>query len=363
MDCLSHRVGRSAWMSICRCFNGENRPIEYNQMRVASVCPRLDIDCELIEHVHTVVGSYFDRFRLGDWHKSSHRLYHRSGSSWFARLIDLVGANDSLARNGSCVRWWCIYAMAIGRLGWHHFHNCSGHFDSHVCTWVTSLACCQRTHRRRWTFTEIPLQKLSTTRSRCMSSIWLLSETKFVSNFSLWFYYQTQSLAELHLSTLQREQEARFRKNLRNCSQANFAPMQSEGFRNSKWAGLFRPTGYKPMILLFFFFLIQQFSGIYITLFYAVTFLEVRMSTRKMHNPQFTNEILFQLQDIGTKVNPYQASIFVGVTRFIMSLINAWLLKRFKRRPLIMASTIGMTLCMGISGTFTKLIKDGNLFL
>lgn len=79
----------------------------------------------------------------------------------------------------------------------------------------------------------------------------------------------------MHLALLQREQEARFKKNMRNCSQANFAPMQSEGFRHSKWAGFFRPTGYKPMILLFFFFLIQQFSGIYITLFYAVTFLEV----------------------------------------------------------------------------------------
>lgn len=36
-----------------------------------------------------------------------------------------------------------------------------------------------------------------------------------------------------------------------------------------------KPTGYKPMVVLFFLFLIQQFSGIYITLFYAVTFFEV----------------------------------------------------------------------------------------
>lgn len=79
----------------------------------------------------------------------------------------------------------------------------------------------------------------------------------------------------MHLASLQREKEARFRKNIRKCSTADFAPMQSESLSTSKWAGFFRPTGYKPMILLFFLFLIQQFSGIYITLFYAVTFVKV----------------------------------------------------------------------------------------
>lgn len=80
----------------------------------------------------------------------------------------------------------------------------------------------------------------------------------------------------MHLSSLQREKEMRFRKNIpKNFSATSFTPMQSEGFKNSKWGGFFRPTGYKPMIILFFLFLIQQFSGIYITLFYAVTFFQV----------------------------------------------------------------------------------------
>lgn len=90
----------------------------------------------------------------------------------------------------------------------------------------------------------------------------------------------------MHLSSLQREQEARFRKNMRNCSKADFAPMQREGFQNSKWAGFFRPTGYKPMIMLFFLFLIQQFSGIYITLFYAVTFFQV--SANIIHSTMYS---------------------------------------------------------------------------
>lgn len=85
----------------------------------------------------------------------------------------------------------------------------------------------------------------------------------------------------MHLSSLQREQENRFRKNIpKNFSATSFTPMQRDGFNSSsKWAGFFRPTGYKPMIVLFFFFLIQQFSGIYITLFYAVTFFQVSHAT------------------------------------------------------------------------------------
>lgn len=85
----------------------------------------------------------------------------------------------------------------------------------------------------------------------------------------------------MHLSSLQREQENRFRKNMpKNFSATSFTPMQSGSFKNSKWAGFFRPTGYKPMIMLFFLFLIQQFSGIYITLFYAVTFFQVSKANK-----------------------------------------------------------------------------------
>lgn len=70
---------------------------------------------------------------------------------------------------------------------------------------------------------------------------------------------------------------------------------------------------------------------------------------------------VFKLQDIGSSVNAYQVSIGVGITRFLMSLSNAYFLKRFKRRPLVMVSGIGMAVCMFVSGTFTKWIKDGKL--
>lgn len=82
-------------------------------------------------------------------------------------------------------------------------------------------------------------------------------------------------MADMHLTSLQREHEKLIASKMRVSSKANFAPMQTEGFRSSKWAGFLKPTGYKPMVMLFFLFLIQQFSGIYITLFFAVNFFLV----------------------------------------------------------------------------------------
>lgn len=73
-----------------------------------------------------------------------------------------------------------------------------------------------------------------------------------------------ESLADMHLRVLIRENEKRIADNT-----------HESGKQKSKWAGFRKPTGYKPLIILFFLFLIQQFSGIYITLFFSVTFLQV----------------------------------------------------------------------------------------
>lgn len=41
-----------------------------------------------------------------------------------------------------------------------------------------------------------------------------------------------------------------------------------------------------------------------------------------------------------------------------MSLLTVWLLKKFKRRPLIMTSSIGMAICMFVSGSTTYCLKS-----
>ena len=89
--------------------------------------------------------------------------------------------------------------------------------------------------------------------------------------------------------------------------------------QKSSFSEFKKPTGYKPMLILMLLFLIQQCSGIYITMIYAVTFI----------------------RETGTTMNAYNASIFIGLIRFIMSLFTLWLLRKFNRRPLLMISSLG----------------------
>jgi facilitated trehalose transporter len=76
-----------------------------------------------------------------------------------------------------------------------------------------------------------------------------------------------ESLADMHLRLLIRDNEKRIAEKEKN--------LNHDGSQKSKWAGFKKPTGYKPLTILFFLFFIQQFSGIYITLFFSVTFLQV----------------------------------------------------------------------------------------
>lgn len=73
----------------------------------------------------------------------------------------------------------------------------------------------------------------------------------------------------MHLTSLQKQHEA-------NLAKKNALESSAKSFKNSKWAEFLKPRGYKPMIVLFWFFLIQQFIGIYITLYYAVSFVQVK---------------------------------------------------------------------------------------
>lgn len=41
-------------------------------------------------------------------------------------------------------------------------------------------------------------------------------------------------------------------------------------------------------------------------------------------------------------------------------MVNTWLLRRYKRRPLCIISSLGMAACMTVSGYFTLQIKNGN---
>lgn len=137
---------------------------------------------------------------------------------------------------------------------------------------------------------------------------------------------RNESLAELQLNFLQKEHQQKLEQQSLTGSGALV-----------KLKEFFKPTGYKPIIILFGLFFFQQFSGIYITLFYSVTFF----------------------QDVGSTINPYLASVLIGTVRMLMSCVNTYMLRTFHRRPLIMASGLGMAICMGFSGLFTYWIKQG----
>jgi MFS family permease len=87
---------------------------------------------------------------------------------------------------------------------------------------------------------------------------------------------QNESLADLHLRALIRENERRLSK-----VNANDSDIKRS---NTRWNAMKKPTFYKPLTILFFLFFIQQFSGIYITLFYSVTFLQVQNLSLKLLN-------------------------------------------------------------------------------
>lgn len=70
--------------------------------------------------------------------------------------------------------------------------------------------------------------------------------------------------------------------------------------------------------------------------------------------------VITVIQEVGSGVDAYIASILVGVTRFLCSMVNTWLLRRYKRRVLCIISSLGMTVCMAISGYYTYLIKNGD---
>jgi len=73
------------------------------------------------------------------------------------------------------------------------------------------------------------------------------------------------SVAEAQFTTIMKENEIKLSEQRRS----------KHGSAVNKLWGFLKPTGWKPMAILFLLFSFQQFSGIYITLFYAVTWFQV----------------------------------------------------------------------------------------
>ncbi|XP_031832720.1 facilitated trehalose transporter Tret1 isoform X3 [Nomia melanderi] len=102
--------------------------------------------------------------------------------------------------------------------------------------------------------------------------------------------------------------------------------------KESLTKALHMPSVWKPFLILLVFFALQQMSGIYIILFYAVTVLED-----------------IDINDL----NEYTASVGIGMIRLIASIVGAGLANSFGRKVLAFISGLGMAVsAVGVALTF-----------
>lgn len=135
-----------------------------------------------------------------------------------------------------------------------------------------------------------------------------------------------ETYAELQFNLLQEEQQKKKEENANSNNKGIKAVIHE----------FLKPTGYKPIIILNGLFFFQHFSGIYITMFYSISFIE----------------------EAGSSVNPFLASILIGAVRLVMSILSIYILKTFCRRSLMLISTFSMAICMFVAGLFTKWIQE-----
>lgn len=94
------------------------------------------------------------------------------------------------------------------------------------------------------------------------------------------------------------------------------------------------PTVYKPILILFVFFLLQQLSGSYVILFYAISVFREMSRT------------------FDQSFNERGALVMLGIVRFIMSVVTVIYSRKYGRRVLCILSGIGMAISMFLSGMY-----------
>lgn len=99
------------------------------------------------------------------------------------------------------------------------------------------------------------------------------------------------------------------------------------------------PNAYKPIMILLLLFLLQQLSGSYVIIFYAISvFHEIGGAFDKDFNEN-------------------DALIMLGVIRFVINILTVFCSKRYGRRILCILSGFGMSISMFLSGMYMHLIK------
>lgn len=94
------------------------------------------------------------------------------------------------------------------------------------------------------------------------------------------------------------------------------------------------PEAYKPMLILFTLFLLQQLSGSYVIIFYAISVFREMGGT------------------FGQNFNEHGALVMLGTIRFVISIVTVFCSRKYGRRVLCILSGIGMAISMFLSGMY-----------
>lgn len=100
---------------------------------------------------------------------------------------------------------------------------------------------------------------------------------------------------------------------------------------------LFRRNALIPFAIMLIYFLFQQFSGIFVMVYYAVDIV----------------------QSAGIKLDPYLGAVFIGVARFTGSIVIALFSSKYGRRVPSIISGSGMTLSMGLLSIYLLMNDKG----
>ncbi|KAF4523968.1 hypothetical protein B566_EDAN013551 [Ephemera danica] len=108
-------------------------------------------------------------------------------------------------------------------------------------------------------------------------------------------------------------------------------------------SSLRRPEFWKPLLIMNLFFAFQQFSGIYVVIFYAVDMASYFEGEAEGRSPL---------------IDKYLAAVLIGVARLSVTAVVSMIMRHVGRRPLALLSGIGMTLCMLVLSVYVILFYD-----